>query len=99
MERRHAPQTEEGWYVLHDFRSIDWDAWRDAPEHRRERALESGIDYLTDARSLAITDSDEGDSATFAVVGHEADLMVVHLRPTIAELEVLERRFEAVIPC
>jgi len=26
-----APQTEEGWFALHDFRSIDWDAWRDAP--------------------------------------------------------------------
>jgi len=94
MERRQAPQTEEGWYVLHDFRSIDWDAWRDAPEYRRERALESGVDYFTDARSLSIIDGGAGDSATFAMVGHEADLMIVHLRPTIADLEVLERRFE-----
>ena len=32
--------------MLHDFRSIDWDAWRDAPERHRSSALEEGIDFL-----------------------------------------------------
>ncbi|WP_252698083.1 heme-binding protein [Natronosalvus vescus] len=94
MERRRPPQTAEGWYVLHDFRSVDWDAWRSAPDHERERALEEGIHYLSSAESLADVESDEGGSATFALVGHEADLLFLHLRPTIADLEVLERRFE-----
>ena len=94
MDRRRPPQTEEGWYVLHDFRTIDWDAWRDAPERRRERAIEAGIEYLTGAESLALTDADEGDSAAYSIVGHEADLLFVHLRPTVADLDVLERRFE-----
>ncbi|ADB62337.1 Chlorite dismutase [Haloterrigena turkmenica DSM 5511] len=92
MERRQPPQTEEGWYVLHDFRSIDWDAWRDAPERRRSRAIEEGIEYLSAAESVA--DAEEGDSATFAVLGHKADLLVLHLRPTLADLDALERRFE-----
>ncbi len=92
MERRRPPQTEEGWYVLHDFRSIDWDAWRSAPERRRERAIEEGIDYL--AASEAVDDADEGDSATFAVLGHKADLLVLHLRPTLGDIDALERRFE-----
>ncbi len=94
MERRQAPQTDEGWYVLHDFRSVDWNAWRNAPEHRRERALEDGEQYLSSAQSLAITEGDEGDSAAFTIVGHEADLLFLHLRPTVADLEVLERQFE-----
>ncbi|MFP8952067.1 heme-binding protein [Natrialbaceae archaeon A-arb3/5] len=92
MERRTPPQTEEGWYVLHDFRSIDWDSWRDAPDHRRSRALEDGIDYLSAAER--VEDADEGDSATFSVLGHEADLLILHLRPTLADLDALERRFE-----
>ncbi|RZV11621.1 chlorite dismutase [Natrinema hispanicum] len=92
MERRQPPQTEEGWYVLHDFRSIDWDAWRDAPERRRERAIEEGMEYLTSCER--VDDADEGESATFAVLGHKADLLVLHLRPTLADIDTLERRFE-----
>ncbi|QLK27632.1 heme-binding protein [Natrinema zhouii] len=92
MERRRPPQTEEGWYVLHDFRSIDWDAWRNAPERRRSQAIEEGIDYL--ASSEAVDDAAEGESATFAVLGHKADLLVLHLRPTLADIDTLERRFE-----
>ncbi|MDS0476590.1 heme-binding protein [Natrinema sp. 1APR25-10V2] len=92
MERRQPPQTEEGWYVLHDFRSIDWDAWRDAPERRRSRAIEEGIDYL--ASCEGVDDADEGESATFAVLGHKADLLVLHLRPTLGDIDTLERRFE-----
>ncbi|MGQ3411380.1 heme-binding protein [Natrinema sp. LN54] len=92
MERRRPPQTEEGWYVLHDFRSIDWDAWRAAPERRRSQAIDEGIDYL--AASEAVDDAEEGDSATFAVLGHKADLLVLHLRPTLGDIDALERRFE-----
>ena len=92
MERRQPPQTEEGWYVLHDFRSIDWDAWREAPERRRSQAIDEGIDYL--AAAERVDDAEEGDSATFSVLGHKADLLILHLRPTLADLDALERAFE-----
>ena len=45
---REPPATNEGWYSLHDFRTVDWDAWRDAPEHEREAALDSGVSFLRD---------------------------------------------------
>ncbi|AGB38156.1 heme-binding protein [Natronococcus occultus] len=92
MERRRPPQTEEGWYVLHDFRSIDWDAWRDAPERHRSSALEDGIDFLGAAEDAV--DAEDGESATFAVLGHKADLLVLHLRPTLSDIDALERGFE-----
>ncbi|MEY7848657.1 heme-binding protein [Natrarchaeobius sp. A-rgal3] len=92
MDRRTPPQTEEGWYVLHDFRSIDWDAWRDAPERRRSQAIDEGIEYLAAAERLE--DADAGDSATFSVLGHKADLLILHLRPTLADIDALERQFE-----
>jgi chlorite dismutase len=91
-ERREAPVTEEGWYALHDLRRIDWDAWRDATERERERALDEGVEYLRSHED--VTDSDEGGSAAFAVTGHKADLMLVHLRPETADLDRAERAFE-----
>jgi chlorite dismutase len=86
------PQTDEGWFVLHDFRSIDWDAWREAPERERERALEAGVEYLTTAEEVA--DAEAGDSAVFSILGDGADLLVLHFRPTLDDLSALERRFE-----
>jgi chlorite dismutase/heme-degrading monooxygenase HmoA len=92
MVRREPPQTAEGWYALHDLRTIDWAAWRDAPERVRRRAIEEATALLQSA--AAVEDADAGDSALFAVTGHKADLMVLHLRPTHAAVEHLERRFE-----
>jgi chlorite dismutase len=92
MDRREPPQTDEGWYVLHDLRTIDWDAWREAYEGERERALDDGVAFLESAE--AVEDSTAGASAVFSVFGHEADLLMIHLRPTIADLDTLERRFE-----
>ncbi|WP_435092710.1 heme-binding protein [Halorubrum sp. N11] len=87
-----APQTEEGWFALHDFRSIDWDAWRDAPERERERAIEEGKTFLNHRELIA--DAEEGESGLFSVIGHKADLLFVHFRPTLDDLSSIERRFE-----
>jgi len=87
-----APQTEEGWFALHDFRSIDWDAWRDAPERERRRAIEEGEAFLKHRELVA--DADEGDSGLFSVVGHKADLLFVHFRPSLDDLSSIERKFE-----
>jgi len=89
---REPPQTDEGWYVLHDFRRIDWPAWRDAPERERDRAVEEGVEYLQ--RHESVADAEDGASAAFAMVGHKADLLVVHLRPTLDALSTAERRFD-----
>ena len=93
MERRKPPGTEEGWYALHDLRRIDWDGWRAAPERERERALDEGIEHLRSHVDLA--DAEEGGSAVFSVVGHKADILILHLRPTIADLDRAERQFES----
>jgi chlorite dismutase len=88
-----APPTDEGWFVLHDLRTVDWDAWRAAPERERERALETGTAFLRDA--VAVADADEGNSFVTSVVGDGADLMLVHMRPSLDDLSALERRLEA----
>jgi len=78
--------------VLHDCRRIDWDAWRDAPDRVRDRALSEGIDFLSAYESVA--DADEGQTAVYTVLGHKADIMVLHLRPTMGDLDAAERHFE-----
>ncbi len=95
MERREPPPTEEGWYALHDFRTVDWNAWRAAAERDREDAIAEGTDFLHAAEAHG--DSDPGGSVTYAVNGHKADLLVIHLRPTLDELNYLERRFEQTV--
>ena len=91
-EGHDPPPTDEGWYALHDFRRIDWDAWREAPERECDRAIEDGIDHLES--HLAVEDTEEGSSALYSVLGHKADFLVVHLRPSTADIGAIERRFE-----
>jgi chlorite dismutase len=92
MEPRDPPPTEEGWYALHEFHSVDWDAWREAPDRERERAIEEGGEFLADA--VAVDDADDGVSAVYEVFGEKGDLMIVHLRPTFEDVGVLERRYQ-----
>ncbi|MFB6143109.1 MAG: heme-binding protein [Halorientalis sp.] len=98
MHQRDPPPTEEGWYALHDFRTVDWNAWRSAPDHRRQRALAEGVEYLQSHAALEdVEDPGEfggGSTTLYTVVGHEADLLVLHLRPSVAHLDRAERRFE-----
>jgi chlorite dismutase len=84
-----VPPTDEGWYVLHDFRTIDWDEWRETPAADRQRAIDEGVDYLTEQASV-----EEGTTAVFSIIGHKADLLVLHLRPTLDAVSTAERAFE-----
>ena len=89
-----VPETDEGWYSLHDFRSIEWDAWRAAPDHERQRAIDSGIEYLSAHESLADVDDDEGATAIFSILGDKADFLIVHFRSSLDALSRAERQFE-----
>lgn len=89
MDRREPPETEEGWFALHDFRSFDWGAWRAAPDRERDRALREGIQHLR-----ACSDPAAGETAVFSVTGHKADVLVVHFRPSLGDLNTLERGFD-----
>ena len=91
-ERRDPPPTDEGWYALHDFRTIDWDAWRSATDRERSRALAEVKEHLE--HRLAVEDASEGESALYSILGHKADILLVHLRPSSALIGALERQFE-----
>ncbi|QSG04559.1 Chlorite dismutase [Halapricum desulfuricans] len=78
--------------MLHDVRTIDWAGWAEAAQRTRDRAIEEGIEFLQSA--AAVEDADAGDSMVVSMLGHKGDLMIVHMRPTLADLDELERRFE-----
>ncbi len=96
-----APQTLEGWYVLHDRYRIDWRRW--AGEAFEQAAM---IAELAAAlQQVSTAGAGRGDSAAFAVVGQKADLLFVHYRSSLDELKQVElalrrlRISECLVPC
>jgi len=86
-----AAQTLEGWYALHDFRRIDWKAWRSATEAQRGEAQEELQAFLNE---WAAADSERrGSTAVYSIVGQKADLVFMHLRETLEELNAIETAF------
>ncbi|MUV37439.1 putative heme-dependent peroxidase [Lentibacillus sp. JNUCC-1] len=83
-----AVETMDGWYALHDMRSIDWMSWKLATNQEREEALASLTNLLT--KWEAVEEAEEGSHALYKVVGQKADLMFMWLRPTVEELTDME---------
>ncbi|MBA2872823.1 chlorite dismutase [Anoxybacillus calidus] len=83
-----ATQTLDGWYCLHDFRSVDWSAWKTLTSDERQAAIH---EFLTIVEKWQVTeDKKEGSHAIYTVVGQKADLMFMILRPTMEELNEIE---------
>ncbi|MNI09449.1 putative heme peroxidase [compost metagenome] len=86
-----AVQTLEGWYALHDFRLIDWIAWKAATPDERQQAEHELSAFLQQWQQ---TENDKlGSTAVYSIVGQKADFMFMHLRETLEELNELENSF------
>jgi len=83
-----ATQTLEGWYSLHDFRTINWQAWNAATPAEREDALAELAQLVTKWED--VEQRKEGSLALYAVVGQKADIMMMHLRESLVELNAIE---------
>lgn len=86
-----AAQTLDGWYVLHDLRSIDWQAWNAASPAEKDTALNELSKLVSDWE--AVEARKEGSLAIYSVVGQKADLIFMHLRETLEELNAIENAF------
>jgi peroxiredoxin len=83
-----AVQTFDGWYALHDFRHIDWVAWKAASPAEREEAI---ADLNKLHRGWRATEAEKnGSTAFYSIVGQKADWVMMHLRETLEELNELE---------
>lgn len=86
-----ATSTLEGWYALHDLRSIDWTAWKEADDEDRAMALEELYSFLKECD--AVQAANQGNSTLYTIVGQKADLIFMHLRETLEDLNAVETAF------
>jgi hydrogen peroxide-dependent heme synthase len=86
-----AVQTLDGWYCLHDFRTIEWSWWKALSDEQRAQAVD---DMVNQIRGWADTESNkQGSTVIYSIVGQKADIMIMHLRETLEELNELETSF------
>jgi hydrogen peroxide-dependent heme synthase len=83
-----APNTLEGFAVLHQFFRIRRPQWNGLPAARRAAAIERAT-----AAFEAMGRREDGESALFTQLGHKGDLIAIHFRRgfdqiVAAELEV-----------
>lgn len=86
-----AALTLEGWYALHDFRSLDWDAWTASDDEERAVALDELNHFLQEWN--IVEENGTGSSAFYSIVGQKADFVMMMLRESLEELNRLETAF------
>ncbi len=83
--------TLEGWYAYHDFRTIDWTAWRSLGADTQHQLLEEFSAFMSDCRTVETNRG--GSTAFYQIAGQKADIMLLHMRPTVADLNELKTQF------
>ena len=85
MHDPQVPETLEGWSILHQMFRVRWSAWR------RLSATERGRIAGEAAAALAeMEDRGDGPSALTTLLGHKGDLMLIHFRRSLDELEAAQ---------
>jgi chlorite dismutase len=86
-----AAQTLDGWYCLHDFRTVDWTSWKMLSSDERQTAIHEFLNLVEKWNSTQTRK--EGSHALYNIVGQKADFMMMILRPTMEELNAIETEF------
>lgn len=87
-EANPAPETLEGWYVLHDGYDMDWPAWRRLSADQRQQ-LAAGLSAWLTARA-----PEGGGSACYRLLGQKGDLLFLHYRTDLAALAAVSRNLK-----
>jgi chlorite dismutase len=91
-----VPLTIEGSSVLHQIFEFNWKAWRGTPD--RKRILEDATQTLRGLEPGKHSDDEQPNdkqsgtirSALYSVLGHKGDLMLVHFRDSVEDLNRVE---------
>ena len=86
-----AAITLDGWYVLHDFRSMDWVSWKMLTDEERQFAIDEYQAFMDKVNQA--DENKTGAHALYSIVGQKADLMLMLLRETMDELQELETEY------
>lgn len=84
-------ETLDGWYCLHEFRTIDWRKWKSLSAEKRQQGLDEFLQILEPWKVTTL--QKEGSHGIYQILGHKADLMLMILRPTMDDLLEIENAF------
>jgi hydrogen peroxide-dependent heme synthase len=82
-----TPLTLDGSYILHQMFRVRWSAWRALGASDQKHILERATVMFT-----GMEKNPAEPSALFSLLGHKGDLMIVHFRRTLDELNHAELR-------
>jgi len=82
-----APLTLDGSYVLHQMFRVRWSDWRALGASDQRHILDRATAMFT-----AMEQDKEESSALYSLLGHKGDLMIVHFKRTVDELNHAELR-------
>ncbi|MCB0320193.1 MAG: heme-dependent peroxidase [Bdellovibrionales bacterium] len=86
MGSQFAPDTADGWSVLHQFFHVDWQGLRGVSEHELGELVRPLTEILTRYELY----SDRGQSAAFHILGATGQLLLLHFRPSFDECAQIE---------
>ena len=81
MSATEAPETVEGWYIQHDVYTVQWPQWRSLATTERDAIIEETAAWLS-----AQSAPEQGSSAFFSLLGQKGDVLYVHFRPRLEDL-------------
>ena len=84
-----APVTLEGWYVLHRMYRLDRPRWNALPAADREALATEASGVLETIAGTA-----DGHTGCWAILGHKADVCVMHWRRDVDALRREDAAFE-----
>jgi hydrogen peroxide-dependent heme synthase len=80
-----TPLTLDGSFILHQMFRVRWTAWRGLGASDQKHVL---VDAVT--TFAAMEDNKQEPSGLFSMLGHKGDLMLVHFRKSLDELNRAE---------
>ncbi|HSK29957.1 MAG TPA: chlorite dismutase family protein, partial [Candidatus Limnocylindria bacterium] len=80
-----TPLTLEGSFILHQMFRVRWTAWRGVGSSERKHVLAHAT-----ATFAAMEKNKQEPTGLFSILGHKGDLMIVHFRKTLDELNHAE---------
>jgi len=83
-----VPLTVEGASVLHQMFRVRWPAWKALDGGSQTRILNEAVPVLQ-----SMEQNKDGQSAVFSLIGHKGDLLMLHYRPSFADLNQAELNF------
>jgi peroxiredoxin len=85
-ESQEAPQTVDGWFVLHEQWRLDQNLWWHLEDRDRDHHAAVFADWIEGAKA-------GGDAGAWLTIGQKADLLVILYRRTVAELHAAQAAF------